>query len=88
MQAMGIREFRDTLTTAIRRVEAGERLAITRDGAVVAYLVPAAAGDRLDELVAQGRARPPRHALRLPGPPRTSTVGRSTAETIAEDRDA
>jgi prevent-host-death family protein len=61
----GIRELRDNLSRYIRRVEAGERIAITAHGRVVAELVPAgfqerAAGtDRLGALVAAGIARPP-----------------------------
>ena len=48
----------------IRRIEAGERIAITAHGRVVAELVPpgartTAAPSRFDELVASGVIRPP-----------------------------
>jgi prevent-host-death family protein len=61
----GIRELRDNLSRYIRRAEAGERIAITAHGRVVAELVPpgslkrAAATDRLQALVEAGIARPP-----------------------------
>lgn len=65
MASVGIRELKDTLSQVIRRVEAGERVAITAHGRVVAELVPpATAGSgpplsRFDQLLAEGRIRPP-----------------------------
>jgi len=61
----GIRELKDNLSRYIRRIEAGERIAITAHGRVVAELVPPGtkvketAPTRLDELVAAGVIRPP-----------------------------
>lgn len=61
--AAGIRELKDNLSEYVRRVEAGERIAITAHGRVVAMLVPPDAASRgrrrsgLDELIDQGRAR-------------------------------
>lgn len=57
---MGIRELKDNLSQYVRRVEAGERLAVTANGRVVAELSPpsaAAAGrstNRLQALLASG----------------------------------
>jgi prevent-host-death family protein len=65
MASAGIRELKDNLSRYIRRIEAGERIAITAHGRVVAELVPpgaAASGggrSRFDELVATGVIRPP-----------------------------
>jgi prevent-host-death family protein len=65
MVETGIRELKDNLSRYIRRIEAGERIAITAHGRVVAELVPpgtAAKGrglTRFDELVAAGVIRPP-----------------------------
>ena len=55
---MGIRELRDNLTTAVRRVRAGETLEVTHDGEPVAILtgVPRR---RLDRLLIVGDATPP-----------------------------
>ena len=65
MASTGIRELKDNLSRYIRRIEAGERIAITAHGRVVAELVPpGTAGkgrgpSRFDELVAAGVIRPP-----------------------------
>jgi antitoxin (DNA-binding transcriptional repressor) of toxin-antitoxin stability system len=63
----GIRELKDNLSRYIRRIEAGERIAITAHGRVVAELVPPGAKakgtpGRFDELVASGVIRPPLEA--------------------------
>jgi prevent-host-death family protein len=61
----GIRDLKDNLSEYVRRVEAGEQLAVTMHGRVVAMLVPpdaAARGrrpTRLDQMIADGTARPP-----------------------------
>ena len=67
MTSTGIRELRDNLSRYIRRIEAGERIAITAHGRVVAELVPPGAGTQgasshFDELVASGMIRPPLEA--------------------------
>jgi prevent-host-death family protein len=60
----GIRELKDNLSEYVRRVEGGERVAVTAHGRVVAMLVPAddaARGRRLsklEQMIADGRARP------------------------------
>ncbi len=65
MASIDIRELKDNLSRHIRRIEAGERIAITAHGRVVAELVPpgtAAKGgrpSRFDELVTAGAVRPP-----------------------------
>lgn len=61
----GIRDLRDNLSRYIRRIEAGERIAVTAHGRVVAELVPPGAasrtsrGRRWDELIAEGVLHPP-----------------------------
>ena len=91
--AAGIRELKDNLSEYVRRAEAGQRIAVTAHGRVVAMLVPvekAARGrrrSRLDELVDQGIVRlaesgdPLEHwtTLRLPKG--------TAAALIDEDRD-
>ena len=65
MISVGIRELKNNLSRYLKRVEAGERIAITDRGRVVAELgKPLSAGEsptksRLDELIAAGLARPP-----------------------------
>jgi len=64
----GIRELKDTLSEYVRRSEAGERIAVTAHGRVVAVLGPVekeASGrrrTRFDELVADGIIRLPTEA--------------------------
>ena len=64
----GIRELKDNLSAYIRRVEAGERVAVTAHGRVVAELVPPGADagrvptGRWEELVAAGVLHPPTEA--------------------------
>jgi prevent-host-death family protein len=67
MTSTGIRELKDNLSRYIRRIEAGERIAITAHGRVVAELVPPGADrmrtpSRFDELVDSGVIRPPLEA--------------------------
>ena len=67
-RAAGIRELKDNLSEYVRRAEAGERIAVTAHGRVVAELGPAdprARGrrlTRLERMIADGTARPPSHA--------------------------
>jgi prevent-host-death family protein len=63
----GIRELKNNLSRYIRRIEAGERIAITAHGRVVAELVPPRARAKMapswfDELVEAGAIRPPLEA--------------------------
>jgi prevent-host-death family protein len=65
--SIGIRELKDHLSRYIRRIEGGERIAITAHGRVVAELVPPGSRtlgtpSRFDELVASGVIRPPLEA--------------------------
>jgi antitoxin (DNA-binding transcriptional repressor) of toxin-antitoxin stability system len=65
MASTGIRELKDNLSRYIRRIEGGERIAITAHGRVVAELVPPGStsptspSSRWDTLMAAGVLRPP-----------------------------
>ena len=65
MPSTGVRQLKDNLSRYIRRVEAGQRVAITAHGRVVAELVPPGSraasrtSPRFDELIAAGAIRPP-----------------------------
>lgn len=65
MTSTGIRELKDNLSKYVRRIEAGERIAVTAHGRVVAELGPptraTSAGRRThyDDLVAAGIVRLP-----------------------------
>ena len=64
MTSAGIRELKDNLSRYIRRIEAGDRIAITAHGRVVAELVPPGTatkspGGRWEALIAAGSLHPP-----------------------------
>ncbi|MBA3717639.1 MAG: hypothetical protein H0W87_05385 [Actinobacteria bacterium] len=82
---MGIRELRDTLTSTIRRVRAGETIEVTHDGEPVALLSPYP-HSRLDELIASGRVTPPSRPLFPLPEPLPITGPMSGSEAIEEDR--
>ena len=82
---MGIRELRDTLTATIRRVRAGETIEVTHDGEPVALLTPYPR-TRVEQLIASGRATPPKRPL-YPLPKPAPVTGPMTAsEALEEDR--
>lgn len=64
MISTGIRNLKNNLSRYVRRVEAGERVAVTDRGRVIAELVPPSSGlghpgrSRYDELLAAGLIRP------------------------------
>lgn len=68
MTSVGIRELKNNLSRYLRKVEAGERIAVTDRGRVVAELGKPLSGEasanrsRYAELVASGLARPPTEA--------------------------
>ena len=65
MAATGIRDLKNNLSRYIRRIEAGQRIAVTAHGRVVAELVPPGAAAKnsglsgFDALVVSGAVRPP-----------------------------
>jgi antitoxin (DNA-binding transcriptional repressor) of toxin-antitoxin stability system len=65
MTSTGIRELKNNLSRYVRRIEGGERIAVTAHGRVVAELGPPSTGtsdpsrSRYDELVAAAIVRPP-----------------------------
>lgn len=82
---MGIRELRDTLTSTIRRVRAGETVEVTHDGEPVALLVPIPKR-RIDWLIATGRATPAKRPFRVPGPGLPVTGTMTASEALQQDR--
>jgi prevent-host-death family protein len=67
MVSAGIRELKSDLSRFIRRIETGERIAVTVHGRVVAELVPPGTttmvqSGRFEKLIASGIVRPPLEA--------------------------
>jgi antitoxin (DNA-binding transcriptional repressor) of toxin-antitoxin stability system len=94
MTSTGIRELKNNLSHYIRRIEAGERVAITVHGRVVAELGPPGTTSRVgrrsrfDELVAEGVIRPPLESGDpLEGWPDIRLPKGTAAELINSDRD-
>ncbi len=82
--SIGIRALRETLTTTIRRVRAGESFEVTHDGVPVALLSPLPGG-LVARLLASGDATAGKPLERPLS--RFSFVGRLTAsEALEEDR--
>lgn len=86
---MGVRELRQNLSVYLRRVKDGETLEVTEHGRSVARLAPAPPErlSRLQRLVAEGRASPPRGDLLELLPPPPAAPGRPLSEILAEMRD-
>ena len=88
MESVGIRELRDTLSAKLRRVRAGETIAVTDHGAAIAYLVPATEPeDVLARLVREGKVSP---ATESYSPPKTKVrlkPGCPLEDYIREERD-
>ena len=60
MASTGIRELKNNLSQFVRRVEKGERIAVTAHGRVVAMLVPPGPPvmSKRDQLIAEGKLIP------------------------------
>jgi prevent-host-death family protein len=56
---VGVRELRENLSAYLDRVQAGEEVIVTERGRRVARIV---GPSKLDQLIAEGRANPPRRA--------------------------
>jgi len=89
----GIRELKDNLSHYIRKLQSGERIAVTAHGRVVAELVPPSAGSRgrrpgrYHALVAEGLIRPAAEAGDLPNRwPDISLPPGTAAQLIDDDR--
>ena len=70
--AAGIRELKDNLSEYVRRAEAGEQIDVTSHGRVLAVLGPpektvrGRCRTRLEQMIADGTARPPLEDGHLP----------------------
>ena len=82
---IGIRELRDTLTATIRRVRQGETIEVTHDGRPVAVLTPYSE-DRIERLLASGRATPPTRNIHPIPEPLAVTGSMTASEALDEDR--
>jgi prevent-host-death family protein len=83
---IGIRELRKNLSRAIEEVRNGETLEVTSNGHPVARIVPVKHATKLEQLIAEGKARPALRPMDLTRPLRRATTGITASEALQEDR--
>lgn len=83
---VGIRELKDSASSIIDRVEAGEPITVTRRGRAVAQIISTSMPLHLATLVAEGTVRPAEGARHLPKPAKPRGTGKSAAEYVSEGR--
>lgn len=90
MEQVGVRELRDKVSGVLRRVAAGRIVEVTDHGHPVARIVPLRYRNRIDQLVAEGRATPAEGDLLdeapLPAPPGAPSGSRALADLRADER--
>lgn len=86
--SVGIRELKNKLSAYLRKVKAGERVAVTDRGEAVAFIVPAAESPELDGLVRLVRENQASWNGGKPSGPATPVhiKGRAVSEIVLEDR--
>jgi prevent-host-death family protein len=68
-ETVGIAELRQNLSKYLRKVAEGERLVVTDRNRPVAELAPPpTTGSRLDQLIAEGKVKPPKRRGQWPKP--------------------
>ncbi|MFI6830956.1 MULTISPECIES: type II toxin-antitoxin system Phd/YefM family antitoxin [unclassified Kribbella] len=71
---IGIRELRDGLSHHLMEVREGRTITITDHGKPIARLVPVDGPARLQQLVAEGKVRPPLQRKRPPIPTKADGI--------------
>jgi prevent-host-death family protein len=83
---IGVRELRQNLSRALERVRRGETLEVTRNGQPLARIVPVSYPTKLDQLIAEGKARPALRPMDLTRPLPKATGPMTASEALQEDR--
>ena len=81
---IGIRELRDGLSRHLASVREGHTITVTDHGKPIARIVPVDGPTRLQQLVAEGHARPPLRPKR-PAPPPIKAEG-TVSDLIGDQR--
>ena len=79
---IGVRELRENLSRALEQVRQGETLEVTKNGRPLARIVPVSYPTKLDQLIAEGKARPALRPMDLTRPLRTATGPMSASEAL------
>jgi prevent-host-death family protein len=81
---VGIKELRDGLSRHLAEVREGRTITVTDHGKPIARIVPVDGPTKLQQLVAEGKARPPLRKKR-PAPPPIKADG-IVSDLIADQR--
>jgi len=81
---IGIRELRDGLSRHLQQVREGHTITVTDHGKPIAKIVPVDGPTKLQQLIAEGKARPPLQPKR-PAPPPIKTKG-TVSDLIGDQR--
>ncbi len=83
---VGIRELRDHLSSWLDEVVSGREITVTDRGKPVARLVPVAGLNKLEQLIAQGKVRPPLRSARPAADLPLIEVQGSVSDLVIEQR--
>jgi prevent-host-death family protein len=83
---VGLREFKDKVSSYIERVEAGEVVTVTKRGKPVARVIPAGVSPGVARLLAEGRVRWNGAKPSLPRALPLRGDGKSAAAYVSEAR--
>lgn len=86
LNQIGVREFKNSASHYIERVEAGEVLTVTRRGKAVARLVPAGMSPGIADLLGEGKARWNGRRPDLPAPIKLRGDGPLASDYVIEGR--
>lgn len=84
MEQVGIRQLKAHLSAYVNTARNGDHIVITDRGVAVAEIVPVAGASLLQQLIDEGLAMPPAHAVR--GRPRPLATGAPLSDLVAEQR--
>lgn len=83
---VGIRELRDHLSAWLDAVASGREITVTDRGKPVARIVPVAGRTKLEQLIAEGKVRPPLRPARPASSLPLIEVEGSVSEFVIEQR--
>lgn len=86
MSEVGLREFKDKVSSYLDRVAAGEVVTVTKRGRPVATVIPAGVSPRMARLLAGGSVRWRGGRPVLPKPVTLRGEGKSATDYVSEGR--